>query len=116
MKKCPGLFVAGTNTDVGKTHVGAMIARSLVAAGYNIGVCKPAESGCRREGDQLIAADAQTLWQAAGRPGKLSQVCPQRFEAALAPPQAAALEDSSVNAQLLRSLSLIHISEPTRPY
>lgn len=98
-----GFFVTGTNTGVGKTHVGAMIARSLVDEGHRVGVYKPAESGCRREGDQLIAADARTLWTAAGEPGELTHVCPQRFEAALAPPQAAALEGAAVDAQLLRS-------------
>lgn len=98
-----GFFVTGTNTGVGKTHVGAMIARSLVDEGHRVGVYKPAESGCRREGDQLIAADAHTLWTAAGEPGELTHVCPQRFEAALAPPQAAALEGAVVDARLLRS-------------
>ncbi len=98
-----GLFLTGTNTGVGKTHVGAMIARALVAAGHRVGVYKPVESGCRREQDSLIAADARQLWEAAGCPGELSFVCPQRFEAALAPPQAAALENSSVDRELLRS-------------
>jgi len=98
-----GLFLTGTNTGVGKTYVGAMIARALVNAGQCVGVYKPVESGCQREGAALIAADAQELWDAAGRPGELSCVCPQRFEAALAPPQAAALESKTVDRDLLRS-------------
>ncbi len=98
-----GFFITGTSTGVGKTHVGAMIARTLVQTGVSVGVYKPVESGCCREGEALIAEDAQQLWDAAGRPGELSRVCPQRFQAALAPPQAALLEDASVNAPLLRS-------------
>jgi len=98
-----GFFVTGTNTGVGKTHVGAMIARALVAAGHRVGVYKPVESGCRREGGSLAAADAQQLWEAAGRPGDFSKVCPQRFEAALSPPQAAALNGELVDPELLRS-------------
>ncbi len=98
-----GLFITGTNTGVGKTHVGAMIARALVAAGHRVGVYKPIESGCRREGGSLVATDARCLWEAAGMPGDFSEVCPQRFEAALSPPQAAALENKSVDAELLRS-------------
>lgn len=97
-----GLFLTGTNTGVGKTHVGAMIARELVSAGHRVGVYKPVESGCLRSQDSLVAADAQTLWQAAGRLGELAHVCPQRFEAALAPPQAAEQERKSVDADLLR--------------
>jgi len=103
MGLCRGLFLTGTNTGVGKTHVGAMIARALVAEGHRVGVYKPVESGCARGGDSLIAADARCLWEAAEMPGDRSKVCPQRFEAALSPPQAAALEDKSVNPQLLRS-------------
>ncbi len=102
MGLCRGFFITGTNTGVGKTHVGAMIARALVAAGHRVGVYKPVESGCRREGNSLLAADARQLWEAAGMPGDRSKVCPQRFEAALSPPQAAALEDKSVDPRLLR--------------
>ncbi len=99
----PGLFLAGTNTEVGKTHVGAMIARALVADGRRVGVYKPAASGCRREGDALVADDAVALWEAAGRPGMLEQVCPQRFLAPLAPHRAAREEGRRVDAALLRS-------------
>lgn len=98
-----GLFLTGTNTGVGKTHVGVMIVRTLVATGKKVGVYKPVESGCRRDGDSLLAADAEQLWHAAGQPSDLARVCPQRFEAALAPPQAAALESQTVDCQLLRS-------------
>lgn len=98
-----GLFIAGTNTDVGKTHVGAMIARDLIATGRRVGVYKPAASGCRREGERLIADDAFALWEAAGRPGTLEQVCPQRFLAPLAPHRAAREEGRRVDAALLRS-------------
>lgn len=98
-----GLFVTGTSTGVGKSFVGAMIARCLFEAGKRVGVYKPVESGCRRVGDQLVAADAELLWNAAGQPGELAKTCPQRFEAALAPPQAAQREGESVDRELLRS-------------
>ncbi|NOY30792.1 MAG: dethiobiotin synthase [Planctomycetes bacterium] len=98
-----GLFITGTNTGVGKTQVGAMIARALVAAGHRVGVYKPVESGCASENNALVAADAQSLWEAAGRPGELSRVCPQRFAEPLAPPQAAAAEGKRVDRELLRT-------------
>jgi len=98
-----GLFLTGTNTGVGKTYVGAMIARTLTSAGHRVGVYKPVESGCPRDGDRLSATDAEELWAAAGQPGELQHVCPQRFEAPLAPPQAAALEGKAVDSRLLRS-------------
>jgi dethiobiotin synthetase len=98
-----GLFIAGTGTAVGKTHVAAMIARELVGAGRLVGVYKPAASGCRREGGVIVADDAVQLWDAAGRPGDLERVCPQRFVAPLAPPRAAQAEARTVDSSLLRA-------------
>jgi dethiobiotin synthetase len=98
-----GLFITGTDTGVGKTYVAAMIARSLRAAGRRVGVYKPAASGCRREGDKLVSDDALALWNAAGGPGDLEHVCPQRFAAPLAPHLAAAKEGKRIDPGLLQS-------------
>lgn len=98
-----GLFIAGTNTEIGKTHVAAMIARDLFDAGRKVGVYKPVASGCQRGTTGLVAEDAEQLWQAAGKPGEFSRVCPQRFELPVAPPQAAQAEGQEVDAKLLRS-------------
>lgn len=98
-----GLFITGTNTDVGKTYVAALIARSLVAAGHHVGVYKPVASGCRREGDTLVADDAEILWEAAGRNGDFERACPQRFELPVAPPRAALAEGRRVDRDLLRT-------------
>jgi dethiobiotin synthetase len=87
---------------VGKTHVAAMIVRTLVAAGRRVGVYKPAASGCRLECGELISDDAVALWDAAGRPGNLACVCPQRFLAPLAPHLAAKAEGKQLDADLLR--------------
>jgi dethiobiotin synthetase len=102
VSRLPGLFVAGTGTGVGKTHIASIIARELVAAGRRVGVYKPAASGCRRDGDESVADDAVQLWEAAGRPGDLESVCPQRFVAALAPHRAARAEGREVSSSMLR--------------
>jgi dethiobiotin synthetase len=98
----PGLFVTGTDTGVGKTHVAAMIARRLREAGHRVGVYKPAASGCRRVAGELVSDDAVTLWEAADRPGQLDWVCPQRYEAPLAPHLAARAEEKQLDPKLLR--------------
>jgi dethiobiotin synthetase len=100
--RIPGLFITGTDTGVGKTYVGAMIARSLADGGHRVGVYKPAASGCTRENGDLVSADAVTLWNAAGRPGDLDRVCPQRFAAPLAPHLAAREEGKQLDVDLLR--------------
>lgn len=96
-RKPPKLFFAGTDTDVGKTYVASLAARVMLACGIKLGVYKPVASGCHTEQGQLIAGDAVSLWKAAGKPLSLEQVCPQRFKAPLAPPEAAALEKKQVD-------------------
>jgi len=98
----PGLFITGTDTEVGKTYVAALVARELRASGCRVGVYKPAASGARRVDGRLVADDALALWDAAGRPGRLDDVCPQMFEAPLAPHLAAAAEGKRLDADLLR--------------
>jgi dethiobiotin synthetase len=98
-----GLFITGNDTGVGKTHVAAMIARAAKAQGANVGVYKPVASGCPSESGNLLAEDSEALWRAAGSPGELERVCPQRFAAALAPHMAARAEGKEVDPALLRS-------------
>ncbi len=102
-KPVRGLFITGTDTEVGKTYVGALIARALVAAGHRVGVYKPAASGCRRQGDALVSDDALALWHAAGSPGTLAEVCPQLFAAPLAAHLAAQAEGKQIDARRLRT-------------
>jgi dethiobiotin synthetase len=75
---------------------------ALRAAGKKVGVYKPVASGCRRQGNQLVADDALAIWEAAGKPRSLDDVCPQRFEAPLAPPLAAEQQGDRVDPDLLR--------------
>ncbi|HEY1067875.1 MAG TPA: dethiobiotin synthase [Pirellulales bacterium] len=96
-----GLFVAGTDTDVGKTYVSCLIAEDLRRKGIKVGVCKPAASGCFVEGSQVVSGDALALWNAAGRPGDLERVCPQRFIAPLAPHRAAEAEGRKIDRPAL---------------
>ncbi len=92
-----GLFVTGTDTDVGKTAVAAAILRQCRAAGMRVGAYKPVASGCLPG----FAGDAERLWQAAGCPRSVGDVCPQSFAAALAPSQAAAAEGGTIDESLL---------------
>ncbi|MEM9367246.1 MAG: dethiobiotin synthase [Planctomycetota bacterium] len=92
-------FVTGTDTEIGKTFCAAALARGLVRQGRRVGVYKPVASGCVPDANgDLVAEDAVQLWDAAGRPGSLQAVCPQRFRTPLAPPQAAARESRVVDA------------------
>lgn len=98
-----GLFITGTGTEVGKTYVASLLAQTLYQQGIRVGVYKPVASGCSvgAHGD-LIADDARILWEAAGKPGSLEAVCPQKFQAALAPHRAAEAAGQVVDQKRLR--------------
>jgi len=91
-----GIFVTGTDTDVGKTYISAIIIRDLLAAGVSTGVAKPACSGAVRDGEQIRWPDLETLASAAGV-SNVDRICTQKFEAPLAPPVAARLEGKTSN-------------------
>lgn len=76
-----GLFITGTDTDVGKTYVTSLLARELVALGYAISARKPIASGCVNG-----CADAQQLAAATGEDEM--HVCPYRFPLAVSPERA----------------------------
>ena len=101
MSNCRGLFITGTSTEVGKTYVTALIAKTLLEQGRTVGVYKPVASGCDEQNGQLASEDATQLWEAAGKPGELEFVAPQRFIAPLAPHRAAAQEGREIDEALL---------------
>ncbi len=53
-------------------------------------------------GGEMVSPDAVALWEAAGRPGTLEQVCPQLFAAPLAPHLAARAEGRRVDPSIAR--------------
>lgn len=95
--------MTGTNTEVGKTYVSALLARAFVSRRLRVGVYKPVASGCVRDGDRLYSEDAEQLWLAADKPLTMEDVTPQCFAAAVAPNVAARMVGTSVDAKLLRS-------------
>ncbi len=84
-----GLFVTGTDTEVGKTVVTAALACGLRRLGIRVGVMKPVATGCARANGTLTSADAEALLRASGSRDPLDLVCPYRFEAPAAPSVAA---------------------------
>ena len=98
----PGLFITGTDTDVGKTYVTCRLAERLRAAGRTVGVYKPTCSGAETFHGDSVWADVEALRSAAElRTADDDLICPQRFGAPLAPPVAAAREGRTVDAALL---------------
>ncbi len=92
-----GLFITGTDTGVGKTHIACAIVRELREAGNHVGVFKPACSGATiDENGYPHWNDIDRLRDALGREVADHQLCSQRFLAPLAPPVAARTEGRQV--------------------
>lgn len=82
------LFVTGTDTDAGKTHVSSLLIQALVARGHETVGCKPVGSGGR--------ADAQML-QAVSSPGaSLDEINPCWFPTPFSPFVAAQFANRAV--------------------
>lgn len=98
-----GIFIVGTDTDVGKTVVTAGLALTLKARGVHVGVMKPIASGCSREGNMLVSDDARFIAHAA-RQEDLAGVNPVRFEEPLAPSVAAERAGTIIDVVRVRTL------------
>ena len=86
-KPC-GVFIAGTDTDVGKTIVTATLASAFTARGVNAGVMKPITTGAAERGTGL--SDPDWLVSVMGVTDPPDLVAPYRFTTPAAPLVAAA--------------------------
>lgn len=102
--KPPGLFVTGTDTNIGKTRIAALILRAVRGQGLRVGAYKPVCSGASTDAaGRLVWDDVEQLRTALGSDCSDDAISPQRFQAPLAAPLAARAEGRSVDANLLVS-------------
>jgi dethiobiotin synthetase len=94
----PGFFVTGTDTGVGKTVVACALVRALRAAGRDVGVMKPAETGVGDDGPR----DAIALRDAAGASDPLDEICPVQLSLPAAPSVAADDDGVAIDLDAIR--------------
>ncbi len=87
-----GVFVTGTDTDVGKTVIAAGLTAALRRRGVPAVYFKPMQSGCPEEGGKLIPTDARLAREVAGLTEPLDLLTPLTLRLPLAPGVAAARE------------------------
>jgi dethiobiotin synthetase len=92
-----GFFVTGTGTEVGKTVVAAVLARTLAADGTRVAVFKPALSGLEGGGEP----DHALLRRASGSAQSDDQIAPYRYDPPVSPHLAAELAGERIDPQLL---------------
>jgi len=88
------LFVAGTGTDLGKTHIACALLRAARVRGLTVDAFKPVVSGFDPAAPET--SDPARLAAALGRPDAWSEISPRRYRAPLAPNLAARLEGQTL--------------------
>ncbi|MFH1597011.1 MAG: dethiobiotin synthase [Pseudomonadota bacterium] len=95
--KIKGIFVTGTDTDVGKTWVAAGLTAALRRRGVAAVYFKPIQSGCPEEAGRLIPTDARFARDLAGLDEPLELLSPITLRLPLAPGVAAVREGVRVD-------------------
>ncbi len=96
----PGLFVTGTDTEIGKSRVSAALLAAYRAQGHVAVGMKPIASGCRQTPEGLRNDDALLLTQEAGAERPYPLVNPYAFAPPISPHLAAA--EAGVEISLIR--------------
>ncbi|HID81652.1 MAG TPA: dethiobiotin synthase [Chromatiales bacterium] len=97
-----GVFITGTDTGVGKTWIGSNLCAYLYQNDILVTPRKPVESGCEKSATGvLLPADAYAYFDACNQATMLNTICPYRYEAAIAPDQAAELVGKTLNLEML---------------
>lgn len=97
-----GIFIAGTDTGVGKTLIAAGLVVALQDQGIDAGVMKPLESGALCFESAPIPRDAFYLQEIAGVQDDLELINPYCFRSPLAPGVAAEQEGVEVDLQRIK--------------
>jgi len=104
LKPMNGLFITGTDTDVGKTVLSALLLAELRRRGINAAPMKPAQTGCSGEGlrpeaQRLTVPDLDYSLSMAGlavSAEDYANMSPYRFEPACSPHLAAAMAGTEI--------------------
>jgi dethiobiotin synthetase len=97
LSQIKGIFVTGTDTNVGKTWIAAGITAVLRRWGLSATYFKPVQSGCPEEAGRLIPTDAKLAKQLAGLDEPLEILTPVALRLPLAPGVAARHEGAAVD-------------------
>lgn len=101
MAERPGIFVTGSGTEVGKTVVAAVIARTLLAAGRTVAVFKPCVTGLEHLAPGQ-PPDHEMLRAGAGSGQSDEEIAPYRYGPPVSPHLAAALAGEEIEPERLR--------------
>ena len=96
-----GVFVTGTDTGVGKTHVSVALIHALRAQGLRVAAMKPVAAGAERREGVLINEDVAALMAAADVDCDPRWVNPYLFTPPIAPHIAAAQAGKTIDLKVI---------------
>ena len=96
-----GVFVTGTDTGVGKTHVSVALIHALRAQGLRVAAMKPVAAGAERREGVLINEDVAALMAAADVDCDARWVNPYLFTPPIAPHIAAAQVGQTIDLKVI---------------
>jgi len=97
-------FIAGTDTDVGKTFIACGLLRAFERKGFSTLALKPIAAGCKVTEEGLRNSDALQLMENMSLECSYDQVNPFKVEAAIAPHIALAKEGRRVTVSQMEGL------------
>jgi dethiobiotin synthetase len=97
-----GVFIVGTDTDVGKTVVTAGLMHILRSNGYNATYFKAAVSGAFEVDNELIPGDTKLVSEASNLEEAYENTTPYVYKTAVSPHLAAKIEDKPIDLDVIR--------------
>jgi dethiobiotin synthetase len=108
--RASGIFVTGTGTEIGKTVVAAVMARSLADHGASVAVFKPALTGmdefpgydeaAAKDADSIVGLPDHAILRVAARSSQTDdEIAPYRFDPPMSPHLAAGLAGVEIDPE-----------------
>lgn len=97
-----GVFIVGTDTDVGKTVVAAGLMHVMRKNGYNATYFKSALSGAIQVGSELVPGDTKLVSEVSNLEESYENITPYVYKTPVSPHLAAKLENKAIDLDVIR--------------
>lgn len=97
-----GVFIVGTDTDVGKTIVTSGLMHVLRSNGYNASYFKAALSGALEEDNKLIPGDTKLVSEVSNLEESYENITPYVYKTAVSPHLAGKIENNPIDLDIVK--------------
>ncbi|MEG2984560.1 MAG: dethiobiotin synthase [Peptostreptococcaceae bacterium] len=100
--KMNGIFIVGTDTDVGKTYISALLMKKLIDNNINATYYKSVLSGAYEENENLIPGDAKYVCDISGLDEEYDHIVSYSLRTPVSPHLAAKIEGKDINLEKIK--------------